>query len=124
MEFTLNIKGLDTLAAAIAALANALSSEPQTTLRMPVAIQAELPTAPVVQPQPTQPTQQQIPTNFVAQEYTLEQIQLAMSGLIDAGKIGEVSVLMQSFGVAAIMQLPRDQYPPLVLKLREMGAQI
>ncbi|WP_346904613.1 hypothetical protein [Faecalicatena contorta] len=65
-----------------------------------------------------------LPTTAVAQEYTQDQVAVAMSGLMDAGKRDTVTQILASFGVQALLQIPKDRYPELVLKLREAGANI
>lgn len=150
MEFTIHIKGLDALASAIILLAQAMGQSlvPQNALHIapptqapmvapqPMPMQAQTPivpivTAPIQTPAVTEPSQPvvqamptTIPTSHVAQEFTLDQIQLAMTGLVDAGKMQVISQIMASFNVAAITQLPKEQYSALVVKLREAGAQI
>ncbi len=65
-----------------------------------------------------------IPTSHVAQSYTVEQLQMAMAPLVDAGKMEEIRALLNSFGVPSIMDLQPDQYGALATALRGMGAQI
>ena len=77
--------------------------------------------APVQQPAPAA---QPLPTTAVAQEYTQDQISLAMAGLVSQGKQPEIMALIQSFGVSSLVELPKEQYGALAVKLREMGAQI
>ncbi len=79
------------------------------------------PPAPVQQPAPAA---QPLPTTAVAQEYTQDQISLAMAGLVSQGKQPEIMALIQSFGVSSLVELPKEQYGVLAVKLREMGAQI
>ena len=92
---------------------------------------APVPTAqaPVQQPvaqTPVTEVQQSaaIPTSHVAQTYTVEQLQMAMAPLVDAGKMEEIRGLLNSFGVPSIMDLQPDQYGALATALRGMGAQI
>ena len=92
---------------------------------------APVPTAqaPVQQPvaqTPVTEVQQSaaIPTSHVAQAYTVEQLQMAMAPLVDAGKMEEIRALLNSFGVPSIMDLQPDQYGALATALRGMGAQI
>lgn len=80
---------------------------------------------PVTQP-PAQPAPapQPLPTTPVAQEYTQDQISVAMAGLVSQGKQPEIMELIQGFGVSSLVELPKEQYGALAVKLREMGAQI
>lgn len=77
--------------------------------------------APVQQPAPAP---QPLPTTAVAQEYTQDQISVAMAGLVSQGKQPEIMALIQGFGVSSLVELPKEQYGALAVKLREMGAQI
>lgn len=75
-----------------------------------------------------QPTAQQqtapqaVPTS--APSYTMEQIAVASTQLMDAGKRNELLQLLASFGVQALSSLPQEQYGAFATKLREMGASI
>jgi outer membrane biosynthesis protein TonB len=71
---------------------------------------------PAAAPLPTVPTS--------AQTYTQDQLALAASGLIDAGKLAELQQLLASFNVDSLARLPADQYGAFATKLREMGAKI
>lgn len=82
------------------------------------------PAAPVQQPPVTPPPAQLLPTTAVAQEYTQDQISVAMAGLVSQGKQPEIMALIQGFGVSSLVELPKEQYGALAVKLREMGAQI
>lgn len=81
---------------------------------------------PPVTPPPAQPAPapQPLPTTAVAQEYTQDQISVAMAGLVSQGKQPEIMALIQGFGVNSLVELPKEQYGALAVKLREMGAQI
>lgn len=92
----------------------------------------EPPTAPVVPtsvsvpttPEPTQaPPTPAVPVAPV-KEYTLEEIQVALQPLMDAGRTNEIVGLMQKYKVASLPELPKDQFPNLVVDLRNMGARI
>ena len=107
---------------------------------IPATVQAP-PVAPVAQPTPVapvvptsvsapttpEPTQAQ-PTPAVpvapVKEYTLEEIQVALQPLMDAGRTNEIVGLMQKYKVASLPELPKDQFPSLVVDLRNMGARI
>ncbi|MFD2446413.1 hypothetical protein ACFSO7_20840 [Bacillus sp. CGMCC 1.16607] len=93
---------------------------------MPTAV----PTAPIQQPPVTQPMQQQyqqqpaqpVPTS--APTYTLDQLAVAATQLMDAGRQPELLSLLASFGVQSLMQLPQEQYGAFATKLRELGVNI
>ena len=116
------------------------TEEPPTAPVVPATVQAP-PVAPVAQPTPVapvvptsvsvpttpEPTQAQ-PTPAVpvapVKEYTLEEIQVALQPLMDAGRTNEIVGLMQKYKVASLPELPKDQFPNLVVDLRNMGARI
>lgn len=64
------------------------------------------------------------PTTAVTQEYSQDQVAVALSGLIDAGKRDVALQILAMFGAQALTQIPKERYPELVLKLREAGANI
>ena len=116
------------------------TEDPPTAPVVPATVQAP-PVAPVTQPTPVapvvptsvsvpttpEPTQAQ-PTPAVpvapVKEYTLEEIQVALQPLMDAGRTNEIVGLMQKYKVASLPELPKDQFPNLVVDLRNMGARI
>ncbi|NRG43269.1 hypothetical protein HRF87_00650 [Bacillus sp. CRN 9] len=102
---------------------------------------AAVPTAPPVQHQQVQPAQsaQQVnlPTQSVQQpaqpaqavptsapQYDMNQLAVAATQLMDAGKQSELLTLLGSFGAQSLMQLPQEQYGAFATKLRELGAKI
>lgn len=119
------------------------TEEPPTAPVVPATVQAP-PVAPVAQPTtvasvvptsmsvPTTPEPQQAPPTpptpavpvAPVKEYTLEEIQVALQPLMDAGRTNEIVGLMQKYKVASLPELPKDQFPNLVVDLRNMGARI
>lgn len=116
------------------------TKEPPTAPVVPATVQAP-PVAPVAQPAtvaPVVPTSVSVPTTPEPQqapptpavpvapvkEYTLEEIQVALQPLMDAGRTNEIVGLMQKYKVASLPELPKDQFPNLVVDLRNMGARI
>ena len=122
------------------------TKEPPTAPVVPATVQAP-PVAPVAQPPPAAPvvpTSVSVPTTPEPQpappapptpptpavpvapvkEYTLEEIQVALQPLMDAGRTNEIVGLMQKYKVASLPELPKDQFPNLVVDLRNMGARI
>lgn len=106
---------------------------PATVQAPPVAPVAQLtPVAPVVPTSvsvPTTPEPPQAPPTPAVpvapvKEYTLEEIQVALQPLMDAGRTNEIVGLMQKYKVASLPELPKDQFPNLVVDLRNMGARI
>lgn len=116
------------------------TEEPPTAPVVPATVQAP-PVAPVAQPTPVAPV---VPTSVLVpttpepaqaqptpavpvapvKEYTLEEIQVALQPLMDAGRTNEIVGLMQKYKVASLPELPKDQFPNLVVDLRNMGARI
>lgn len=116
------------------------TKEPPTAPVVPATVQTP-PVAPVAQPTPVAPA---VPTSAPLQthpdpvqapptpavpvapvkEYTLEEIQVALQPLMDAGRTNEIVGLMQKYKVASLPELPKDQFPNLVVDLRNMGARI
>lgn len=116
------------------------TEEPPTAPVVPATVQAP-PGAPVAQPAPVAPvvpTSVSVPTTpeppqaqstpavpvAPVKEYTLEEIQVALQPLMDAGRTNEIVGLMQKYKVASLPELPKDQFPNLVVDLRNMGARI
>lgn len=77
--------------------------------------------APATNPQ-SQPAPQGVPTSAPA--YSLDQLAVASTQLMDAGKRNELLQLLSTFGVAALTSLPQEQYGAFATKLRELGANI
>lgn len=69
--------------------------------------------APVQQPQPAAPT--------AAPAYTIAQLQTACAPLMDAGKGPQLQQLVQSFGVATLMDVPQSRYGEFANGLRQLG---
>ncbi len=65
---------------------------------------------------------QQVPTTAPA--YTLDDLAKASTSIMDAGRMAELQSLVQSFGIASLVELPKDKYGAFALKLRELGAAI
>lgn len=116
------------------------TEEPPTAPVVPATVQAP-PVAPVTQPTtvaPVAPTSAPAPTTPVPQhvtptpavpvapvkEYTLEEIQVALQPIMDAGRTNEIVGLMQKYKVASLPELPKEQFPNLVVDLRNLGARI
>ena len=110
---------------------------PQQTQQAPVQqVPAQqpmgVPTAPPVQqsamqqvPMQQAQVQQQpqgVPTS--APTYSMDQLAVAATQLMDAGRQQELLGLLATFGAASLMQLPKEQYGAFATKLREMGAKI
>jgi DNA polymerase III gamma/tau subunit len=101
---------------------------------VPTAIQQPIQQAPIQTVPTQQPVQQvnvqqtnvqqpqAVPTS--APTYSMDQLAVAATQLVDAGRREDLVQLLNSFGAQALMQLPKDQYGAFATKLREMGAKI
>ena len=146
MEITVNVTGLDNLANAIFALAKAAGNckeetQVDATKVTPVVQQAVAPTAttttvpstpPVqnVQPVPTTqiaqaaPTVSPVPTATATPTYTMEQLAVAATGLIDAGKMQDVQNTLASLGAQTLMDLPQEKDGEFASAIKAIGAVI
>lgn len=146
MEITVNVTGLDNLANVIFALANATGNckeetQVDATKVTPVVQQAVAPTAttttvpstpPVqnVQPVPTTqtaqtaPTVSPVPTATATPTYSMEQLAVAATGLIDAGKMQDVQNTLASLGAQTLMDLPQEKYGEFASAIKAIGAVI
>lgn len=148
MEITVNITGLDNLANAIFALANAAGNCKEETQVdaakakvAPAVQQAVTPTAttttvpntpPVqdIQPVPTTqtaqvaPTVSPVPTATATPTYTMEQLAVAATGLIDAGKMQDVQNTLAALGAQTLMDLPQEKYGEFASAIKAIGAVI
>lgn len=136
IDINVNIKGLEGLAEAIAYLAQTVATwktkaepvesaaavqkaappvtasvAPTQTPAVAVTPQVTPPVAP-----PTAPT--------TSRAYTMDELSAAGAQLMQSLGMPALIGLIQSFGVASLMELPKEQYGEFALKLREMGAQI
>lgn len=59
-----------------------------------------------------------------AKEYTQAEILAACGPLMDAGKVPELTQIIQKFGVASMMEIPQEKYGELAVKLRALGAKL
>ena len=99
----------------------------------PVTQQAAAPASPAAQA-PVAPVPNQgatvsdpastVPTQPVAQTYSMEQLGVAMTGLVDSGKMEVVNQILAKFGAQTLMQVPPEYYPQLATAMREAGAVI
>jgi len=84
---------------------------------VPTAPPAAVPTAP---PAPVAPAA--VPV--ASQSYSMDQLAVAATALMDAGRQAELIQLLQSFGVPSLTALPKEQYGAFATQLRAMGAKI
>jgi len=89
---------------------------PQQPMQQQQVQQAPIYNAPILQQNATVPTQ--------AQTYTMDQLAVAATQLMDAGKRNDLINLLGQFNVPALTALPKDQYGAFATALRGMGAKI
>lgn len=147
MEITVNVTGLDNLANAIFALANAVGNSKEETQMdaakvAPVVQQTVVPTetvapvattvpstppvqpVPTTQATPTAPPVNPVPTATATPTYTMEQLAVAATGLIDAGKMQDVQNTLASLGTQTLMDLPQEKYGEFASAIKAIGAVI
>lgn len=151
LEITVNIPGLEGLVEALKGLAvstpvsellvaeaiqpiqQPLQAPPVQQVAPPQTYQAPQQMAPPVTVPVDQPVQQPvqqpiqappvgIPTSNV--NYTNEQLAVAMTSLVDAGKMDAVRALLNRFNAPSLMQLPKEMYGAFANELRQMGAKL
>lgn len=143
LEMTIHVTGLEKLADALMSLSgmknpaavpaagvgagvpvSALPNVPVQQGTVPVTSAAPVPAPAAPQTVPGMPMRGPIPTTAVPQEYTQDQIAVAMTGLSDQGRSADLVNILAGFGVSSLVQVPKERYPELVLALREAGAAI
>jgi hypothetical protein len=149
INFTLTITAAPELLAAISDFTNSITSAkvvsiPESNSEITITTASKEHTAAYGQPAQIQvpvseaPTYNQpniLPVNQVniqteskpiypAQTYTMEQLAVATTQLVDAGRRTELLSLLSSFGVQALTALPKEQYGAFAAQLRALEAKI
>lgn len=78
---------------------------------------------PAPAPKAPEPPVASVPT-APAKDYSLDELLTATAPLMDAGKISELQALMQKYGVASMMEIPKERYGELATDLRALGARL
>ena len=129
----LDITGLNQLSEAIALLASAVgvnvgainTAKEATKI---VSAPAQIPEPQMVEIPEKQQVAQQVFENQSApvteNTYTIEQLAVAATALVDAGKREALVALLNNYGVNALTTLPKEKYGAFATSLREMGAKI
>lgn len=78
--------------------------------------------APVAQN--TAPAASPVPTATATPTYTMEQLAVAATGLIDAGKMQDVQNTLASLGAQTLMDLPQEKYGEFASAIKAIGAVI
>lgn len=92
----------------------------ETPTVQPAAVSAGQPT----QNGPGQMPVQTVPTAPAVQDFTMEQISVAMTGLMERIGMPGIQEIMAQFGVQSLMEIPKEAYPQLVTVIRQKGGQI
>ena len=147
LEVTINVPGLKELSEALMQLASAMGGksaqvagvaigqvvhEQQSAEEVPLGnISSSQQNAPVIVPTPAasdqtpaQPVQTPITVPTSEPTYTREDLSRAAMQLMDKGMQAQLMQLIQSFGVASLMELSPEHYGNFATGLRGMGAQI
>ena len=150
MEITVSIHGLDTLATAITAMAQAIRqgapaapaapvvpamppnpAEPVAPMAsaQPASAPAPAPAAqapPIVPATPAAPPTPApaVPLATAPQQYTLAELQKAVMPLFDAGKMAELQQVLAKYGAQDLTKVPTEQYGALAADFRALGARL
>lgn len=147
LEVTINVPGLKELSEALMQLASAMGGksaqvagaaigqvvhgqqsaeevplENASSSQQNVPGTVSTPTPPVQTPVQSTPVATAVPTSEPA--YTREDLSRAAMQLMDKGMQPQLMQLIQSFGVASLMELSPEHYGNFATGLRGMGAQI
>ena len=82
-------------------------------------VQQEVNQQSVIQNQPNA-----IPTAQIQENFTQEQLAVAMSNAVSAGKINIIQNILQQFGVQALTQINPSDYNRVATMLKEAGVEI
>ena len=74
--------------------------------------------------QNTTSTVNPVPTATATPTYTMEQLAVAATGLIDAGKMQDVQNTLASLGAQTLMDLPQEKYGEFASAIKAIGAVI
>ena len=83
-----------------------------------------VPTTQTTQTAPVAPTVSPVPTATAAPTYSMEQLAVAATGLIDAGKMQDVQNTLASLGAQTLMDLPQEKYGEFASAIKAIGAVI
>ena len=80
--------------------------------------------APVQVPPTTMAMYKENPLPAAGESYTMEQLAVAATSIVDGGRRTDLVSLLSSFGVQALTSLPKEQYDAFATELRALGARI
>ena len=84
----------------------------------------EIPKTPAPAPVPAAPVAPAIPVQTPEKTYTLSELSLAASALIEQGKMKELMALINSFGVVSLNVLPPEHFPAFAEGIKKLGAKL
>ena len=129
----LDITGLNQLSEAIALLASAVGVNVGAINTAKEASKIVSAPSQISEPQMVEiPEKQQVAQQVFENQsvpvtentYTIEQLAVAATALVDAGKREALVALLNNYGVNALTTLPKEKYGAFATSLREMGAKI
>lgn len=109
---------------AVSASGKSQDDAPSIANMVPMAQNAIVPVGQPAQNGAGQAPIQTVPTTSVTQEYTMEQIGVAMTGLMERVGMPGIQEIMAQFGVRSLMEIPKEAYSQLVEVIRQKGGQI
>lgn len=143
MEITVNVTGLDNLAKAagnckeetqvdaakVAPVVQQAVAPAETAAQTTTTVPSTLPVqnvqpVPTTQTTQTAPTVSPVPTATANPTYSMEQLAVAATGLIDAGKMQDVQNTLVSLGAQTLMDLPQEKYGEFASAIKAIGAVI
>ena len=83
-----------------------------------------VPTTQTAQTAPATPTVSPVPTATATPTYSMEQLAVAATGLIDAGKMQDVQNTLAALGAQTLMDLPQEKYGEFASAIKAIGAVI
>lgn len=120
INFTLTITAAPELLAVLSNFTNAITSAKVVTIPDNNSDFSYL--------KPVQPDQAASVQNSIVptstQSYTMEQLAVAATQIVDSGRRAELVSLLGSFGVQALTALPTEHYGAFATQLRALGAKI
>ena len=84
----------------------------------------EIPKTPAPAPAPAAPVPPASPVQAPEKTYTLSELSLAASALIEQGKMKELMALINSFGVVSLNVLPPEHFPAVSEGIKKLGAKL
>lgn len=108
--------------------ASGITPAPAPVASSPIEASTSVPV--MANPMPAAPPIPETPASAVAAvptqapTYGPQQLAVAATQLVDAGRIGEVQGLLAKYGANSILALPKEQYGAFATDLRALGVKI